>query len=201
MNDINAAGGILGQQIQVETEDDGTDVTKAVAGAKKLIGDGVNVIIGPAESGAVAAVMPLAIAAHVVVFSPSATSAALSTLDDQGLFFRTAPSDILQAQAVSDVMLRSGAQRVFIIARNDSYGTGLAHDVVASLTAGGLSSDNVMEQEYPVESGADAAGAYATIAQAVIAFRPTSVLLLGYDETAQVLEALVAAHVTLTTSN
>ena len=52
----------------------------------------------------------------------SCASSALSAVPDQGLFFRTSPSDSLQAQAIADVIMRGGAQKVFLVARDDTYG-------------------------------------------------------------------------------
>jgi ABC-type branched-subunit amino acid transport system substrate-binding protein len=196
LKDVNAAGGVLGKPVVTVTEDDGTDVGKATAGANRLIDDGVNAIIGPSFSGAATAVVPIAAAAGVIVFSPSATSAVLTTINDKGLFFRTAPSDILQAQAIADVIMRSGAQRVFIVARNDTYGTGLEHDVSAALTTGGLPKADLQTAEYSVEANVDNTRTFSTIAQSIVSFNTDSVLLLGYDETSGVVDAMAAAHIT-----
>src|SRR5262249_22827442 len=123
--DVNAAGGVLGHPVEAEYGDDGTDPAVALASAKTMFHDKIDVLIGPSTSGASLKVLPAAIEAGVMEFSPSATSAALSTAPDDGLFFRAAPSDNLQAQAVADIIMRSGAQKVFIVARADAYGQGL----------------------------------------------------------------------------
>lgn len=199
VKEINAAGGVLGKPVETSTQDDGTDPAKAVNGAKALIADHVSVIIGPSFSAAAAAVVPLGVSAGVVVFSSSATSAKLSSIDDHGMFFRTAPSDILQAQAIADVIMRSGAQRVFIVARGDDYGKGLEHDVQTALTTGGLPDSDLQTAEYSADAGANNSASYATIARSIGDFKADSVLLLGYDETAGVISAMASAHLAFRT--
>ncbi len=73
IRDINTAGGVLGKQMTAVYGDDGTDPTKAVNSAKWLISQGVDVIVGPSFSGASAKCIPIAAAAGVMIFSPSAT--------------------------------------------------------------------------------------------------------------------------------
>lgn len=192
VNDINAAGGVLGKDVTTEFQDDGTDQNKAIAGAKKLIADGVPVIIGPSFSGGAEAVLPLTEKAHVVMFSPSATSAELASASTDGMFFRTAPSDALQAQAIADIITRSGAAKVFIVARGDTYGTGLEHDVTTALAADGITNSNVTSAEYAATEGTDNAGTYAQIASEIRAYNPDAVLLIGYGEISGVITALSA---------
>jgi ABC-type branched-subunit amino acid transport system substrate-binding protein len=198
IEDINhdSEGGILGKKVTSAFADDGTDVNKAVTGAKSLISQGVNVIIGPSFSGAAAAVVPLVVAAGVVEFTPSATSAALSNIDDHGLFFRTAPPDNLQAQAIADVIMRSGAQRVFIVARGDSYGTGLEKSVSAALAQDGLPASGLSTAEYSADAAVNNDKTYAQIANSIADFHADSVLLLGYNEIIGVITAMAADHMT-----
>ncbi len=197
LNDINAAGGVLGKPVSSDFADDGTLTATAVSGAKRLIHDGVSVIIGPSFSAAAAAVVPLAVAAHVVVFTPSATSADLTTIDDHGLFFRTAPSDDLQAAALADIIMRSGVQKVFIVSRGDSYGTGLEHSVTAALASDGMASSDMTTAEYSVDPGVNnSTTTYPQIAKSIAAFHANAVLLIGYNEIAGMIDAMVAAHMT-----
>jgi branched-chain amino acid transport system substrate-binding protein len=191
IKDINDAGGVLGKSIQPIPGDDGTDPAKAVASANDLISQGATAIIGPSFSGASLKVIPVAAKAGVVLFSPSATSAAITAAPDEGLFFRTSPSDSLQAQALADVILRGGAERVFIVARDDSYGTGLEHDVAAALAADGIPKGNIQSAEYSSADGANNTARYAAIAASIIGFNADSVVLLGYDETAGEVSALL----------
>jgi ABC-type branched-subunit amino acid transport system substrate-binding protein len=194
IQDINEAGGVLGKPVTTDFRDDGTDPKKCIAGAQQLIADGVPAIIGPSFSGGTEAVIPIAVKAHVVLFSPSATSAALSSAKDNGLFFRTAPSDSLQAQAIADVITRSGAQRVFIVARGDTYGTGLEHDVTVALNADGIQGSSLISAEYSADPNADNSGTFAQIASEIGAFRPDAVLLIGYSEIGGMITAMSAVN-------
>ncbi|MFV0299376.1 MAG: ABC transporter substrate-binding protein [Paracoccus sp. (in: a-proteobacteria)] len=73
----------------------------------------------------------------LVMISPSATSPALSTIDDQGLFFRTSPSDARQGEVMSDIILSRGIQSVAVTYTNNDYGKGLADSFQAAYEAAG----------------------------------------------------------------
>ena len=128
VKELNQAGGILDRPVEWFDGDDGTDGDIAVATAKRLINDeNVHVLIGAGASSITKAVLPTVLAAGVVLFSPCNTAAELTTAEDQGLYFRTAPPDGLQAAALTDIIMRDGVRRVAIIAREDPYGLSLIH--------------------------------------------------------------------------
>ena len=79
------------------------------------------------------------------------TAAELTTVDDKGLYFRTAPPDGLQAAALADVILRDGVRHVAIIYRDESYGSGLANSTKQLLMAAGLSDGDVSLSPYTAE--------------------------------------------------
>src|SRR6058998_3503450 len=142
VHQINAAGGVLGQPIQLFTEDDQTDQTAAAAATTKLITQNhVNAIVGAQFSGGTIASIGIAQAAGVPMVSPSATSPALSNLTlTGGYFFRTAPSDALQGVVAANYLFgSSGANRSFryvnLVGRDDSYGRGLVGVIKTKFTA------------------------------------------------------------------
>ncbi len=139
VDQINLAGGVLGQPIILFVEDDQTDATATVAAATKLISvNHVNAIVGAQFSGgSIPTVSSVAKKAFVPMVSPSATSPALSNLSlTGGYFFRTAPSDALQGVVAADYLFMNLSYRyVNIIARDDSYGRGLAGVVNSKFTA------------------------------------------------------------------
>jgi ABC-type branched-subunit amino acid transport system substrate-binding protein len=139
VDQINLAGGVLGQPILMFVEDDQTDGTAAVAAATKLITvNHVNAIVGAQFSGgSIPVVNGTAKKAFVPMVSPSATSPALSNLSlTGGYFFRTAPSDALQGVVAANYLYNNFSYRhVNIIARDDSYGRGLAGVVSTKFTA------------------------------------------------------------------
>jgi ABC-type branched-subunit amino acid transport system substrate-binding protein len=203
IKELNDAGGVLGAQVQLEDGDDGTSPDVANATVDRLIGAGVHVIIGASASGVSKAVLPKVAAAGKVMISPSATSDELSTLDDKGFFFRTSPPDVLQAKALNDIIMRDGHGKIAIVARDDSYGKGLANNVQANLTVSGIKPGDLKVILYKVKDSydpkTDVDGIFAPIARDVKAFGADGVLLVGFDESAFVIKALVAAGAKLKT--
>ena len=95
--------------------------------------DGVQVVVGPLNSGTTGALLSYANSNHIVMISPSSTSQALAIANDY--LYRTAPSDAAQGQADAKELLSAGAQAVIIVNRDDTYGNGLANATQAWLKA------------------------------------------------------------------
>jgi ABC-type branched-subunit amino acid transport system substrate-binding protein len=188
--ELNAAGGVLGRQIVLSDADDGTDPKVAVAALNTLAASGVEVVIGPSTSSATKAAIPVAMSKGVLLFSPSATSDELTKISDGGLFFRTAPPDVMQASALTNMIMRDGAQRVFIIARDDSWGIGLENAVLQDLGQSGILAKNIKIEKYETD-----AKDFATEAAAANEFAPDAVLIIGYAESSLIIKAFAAAGV------
>jgi len=71
------------------------------------------------------------------MISPSATSPALTTIEDDGYFFRTAPSDARQGQILADILDRRGIKSAAMTYTNNDYGKGLADAIQAAYEAKG----------------------------------------------------------------
>ena len=93
----------------------------------------VDAIVGAASSSVTLSVIDKITTAGVMMFSPANTSKKLSTYADKGLYFRDAPSDILQGGVLADTVVEDGNSNVYILALNDDYGTGLAEDFTEGL--------------------------------------------------------------------
>jgi branched-chain amino acid transport system substrate-binding protein len=104
------------------------DASVATAAAERLItGDGVSGIVGAlCSTSTTAAFQNVARANGMVMISPASTSPALSTIEDDGLFFRTAPSDARQGVVMAEVLLEQGINSVAVTYTNNDYGKGLA---------------------------------------------------------------------------
>ena len=104
------------------------DAAAATAATERLItGDGVAGIVGADCSGVTGAMLSnVAVPNGVVMISPSATSPGLSTADDNGLFFRTAPSDARQGVIMTELLMEKGIETVALTYTNNDYGKGLA---------------------------------------------------------------------------
>ncbi|MEP1588276.1 MAG: ABC transporter substrate-binding protein [Tateyamaria sp.] len=117
------------------------DAGAATAAAERLItADGVSGIMGADCSGVTGAILNnVAVANGVVMVSPSATSPGLSHSEneDNGLFFRTAPSDARQGVVMTDVLLEEGIKEVAVTYTNNDYGKGLADAFQAAFEAAG----------------------------------------------------------------
>jgi ABC-type branched-subunit amino acid transport system substrate-binding protein len=137
---IDAAIGKAGvdQTVELVTEDGASDDQGGVQAARKLIADGATCISGDyASTATVAVARSVAVPEGVMLISPASTADALSDLDDDGLFARTAPPDGLQGTALADRMEQElgGLQgkTINIGARNDLYGTGFADSLEVEL--------------------------------------------------------------------
>jgi branched-chain amino acid transport system substrate-binding protein len=142
IQEVNDAGGILnGQKVTVVRGDSTcTDASAATAAATRLVTvDRVNAIVGGDCSGVTGAVLQnVARPNGVVMISPSATSPALSTAPDDGLFFRTAPSDARQGEVMTQVIRARGINSVAVTHTNNDYGKGLANSFATAFrNAGG----------------------------------------------------------------
>ena len=110
------------------------DAAAATAAAERLItSDGVTAIVGADCSGVTTAVLAnVAVPNGVAMISPSATSPALSTAEDNGLFFRTAPSDARQGEVLANILIEEGIEEVAVTYTNNDYGNGFADAFIAS---------------------------------------------------------------------
>jgi branched-chain amino acid transport system substrate-binding protein len=138
IEEMNAAGGVLGQQVPYTLADDGTNPDVALVSLEQLLeGGGVDAIMGPATSGTMIGIIDQVRDSKVLDCSGSNTSAELSKLNSGGYYFRTTPPDTLQGPAVAELLLRDKRTRVAIIARRDTYGVDLGKEVKAAVTKGG----------------------------------------------------------------
>ncbi len=141
MKEVSDSGKLLdGVKVEsVRADSTCVDAAAASAAAERVItSDGVKAIMGADCSGVTGAILQnVARPNGVVMISPSATSPALSTAEDDGLFFRTAPSDARQGQIVSDILTGKGVKNIAITYTNNDYGKGLADAIKENFEAAG----------------------------------------------------------------
>lgn len=115
------------------------DAAAATATVERLItAEGVRGIIGGMCSGeTIASLENVARPNGVVMISPSATSPALSDMEDDGLFFRTSPSDARQGEVMAEIMMERGIQNAAVTYTNNDYGLGLANSFQSAFEAAG----------------------------------------------------------------
>ncbi|MFY8095711.1 MAG: ABC transporter substrate-binding protein [Niveispirillum sp.] len=139
--EVNASGLLLDGSTVTALRADSTcvDSAAATAAAERLVtGDQVNAIIGADCSGVTGAILQnVARPNGIVMISPSATSPALSTAEDDGLFFRTAPSDAREGEIAADIMTERGIKTAALTYTNNDYGKGLAEAIATAFEAKG----------------------------------------------------------------
>ncbi len=130
MEEVSKSGLLLGGKTVESVRADSTcvDSGAATAAAEKLItSDGVKGLVGPDCSGVTGAVLAnVAVPNGIVMISPSATSPGLTTAEDNGLFFRTAPSDARQSDVMANILKENGIGSVAVTYTNNDYGKGMA---------------------------------------------------------------------------
>ena len=130
--EATASGLFLGGESVVGVRADSTciDSAAATAAAEGLVAGGVAAIMGADCSGVTGAILAnVALPNGVVMISPSATSPALTTAEDNGLFFRTAPTDARQGQILADMVSERGVTEIAVTYTNNDYGKGLADSI------------------------------------------------------------------------
>ena len=141
MAEVTESGALLGGATVTSVRGDSTciDAAAATTAAERLINsDGINAIMGADCSGVTGAILQnVARANGVVMISPSATSPGLSSAEDDGLFFRTAPSDARQGEIITNILQDRGVSSVALTYTNNDYGKGLADSFQAAFEAAG----------------------------------------------------------------
>ncbi|MBU2982344.1 ABC transporter substrate-binding protein [Lentibacter algarum] len=163
MKEVSDSGKFMDGSTVVSVRGDSTciDAAAATAAAERLVtSDGVVGIMGADCSGVTGAILQnVARPNGVVMVSPSATSPGLSTAEDDGLFFRTAPSDARQGVIVTNILQDRGHKSIAITYTNNDYGKGLADAIKTEFEAAGgtvtiVSAHEDGKADYSAEVGA-----------------------------------------------
>ncbi len=182
--DINAAGGVLGSDVTLEAGDEAGDASIAAQTASRLLGTGVDAIIGAASSGMSLSFIDAVTGNGVLQCSPSNTSPTFTNYNDNGLYFRTAPTDALQGPVLAQAVIDDGNSNPAIMARGDDYGRGLAEATANALEASGatVAAEIIYDPE--------AANFDAEVSQAVDS-GADAIIVIGFAESAQILTGLI----------
>ena len=136
IKEVSDSGALLGglQVVSVRGDTTCIDSAAAVAAAERQVtAERVDAIVGGDCSGVtIAMLQQVAKPNGIVMVSPSATSPALSTIEDDGLFFRTAPSDARQGEVVADILQEMDIHEAAMTYTNNDYGKGLADSIQAN---------------------------------------------------------------------
>jgi len=163
MSEVNEAGNFMGGGktfVSVRADSTCIDSAAATAAAERLItADKVAAMVGADCSGVTTAILQnVAMANGIVMVSPSATSPALSTIEDNDLFFRTAPSDARQGEVVANVLMDKGYTTAAMTYTNNDYGKGLADSIQMNFEkAGGKITISAAHEDGKGDYGAEVA--------------------------------------------
>jgi branched-chain amino acid transport system substrate-binding protein len=185
VQEINEAGGVLGEQVVNIPGDSGdTTTNQADQTTDRHLAENVDAIVGAASSSVTLTVIDKITAAGVTMFSPANTSTELSDYPDAGLYFRTAPPDLYQGSVLGQFVINDGNQAVAIINLNDSYGNSLADQATATIEeSGGEVVERIVYDPAATSFDSEVGQLAAANADAII--------LIGFNESSRILRAMV----------
>ncbi len=181
---VNACGGVLGQPVELVAADDQTEPAAGAAAMTKLAEvDQVAGVIGAASSAVSSAAVEIAVRSQVVMISPASTSPVFSDRarrgDFQGFWFRTAPPDTYQGEALARLAKTRGYQSVAILAVNNDYGNGLTNAFIPAFEAlGGQVVNKANPTRYPPDSAT-----FDSVVGSAFQANPDAVLVIAYPDT------------------
>ncbi len=186
IEEINNAGGVLGNPVELLSGDEAGDAGRAAEEASRLLASDVQGIIGAAATGMTMAVIDQITSAGVVQCSPSNTGILLTDQPDNGgYYFRTAPSDVLQAPVLAELVINAGAENVAVVARADDYGVPFLNETVEQLESRGATV--VLSESYDPE-----AATFDSVVDAMLGSGADAYVLITFVEGAQITQGLLA---------
>src|SRR4051812_30780888 len=188
VSDINAAGGVDGAKACHDIQDSGdsTDMSVSTASAGTLIANKPSVVIGAASSSVSLNVVDTFASDKIVEVSPANTAVDLSGYSPY--YFRTAPPDGIQGNALGTLISTDGYQKVAFLVFNDTYGTGLRNAVQTTIEGAGgqcvygCKGDG---DEFPAGQTT-----FSTEVGAALASNPDAIVILAFDETKAIVPEL-----------
>lgn len=191
VSDINAAGGVDGAEACHDIRDSGdsSDMSVSTASARGIVQDGASVVIGAASSSVSLNFVDALTDAQITQVSPANTAVALSGYSD--FYFRTAPPDGIQGNALGTLISSDGYSKVAFLVFSDTYGTGL-RDVVQETIEGaggectyGCKGDG---DEFPAGQTS-----FSSEVTAAVNTNPDAIVILAFDETKAIVPELAAS--------
>jgi ABC-type branched-subunit amino acid transport system substrate-binding protein len=186
--DINEAGGVNDQDVELQTGDEAGDAAQAQEAAARLINGGVDAIVGAAASGMSQEFIQLTHDNEIVQCSASNTSPAFTDQENNAFYFRTVPPDEAVAPIIADEVVGDGAQNVVIAARADDYGVALADLVDAGLQdLGATVAENLQYDPNTSDFSAEVSS--------ITGANPDAVIIIGFGEAATLIRQLLESGV------
>ncbi|HAN24563.1 MAG: ABC transporter substrate-binding protein [Microbacterium sp.] len=191
VQDINAAGGVLGQPVQVGPITDSgasSDLSVSTASAAQIASSDAQVVLGAESSSVTLNFVDTITSKCKVQISPANTATALSGYSSY--YFRTAPPDTVQGSALGNLIVGDGVQKLGFLVFNDAYGTGLRDVVEDTVTKAGGSI--VYGAKGKGQEFAPGQTTFSSEVSAVLAAKPDAIAILAFDETKSIVPELKA---------
>lgn len=191
MSDINGAGGVLGQDIELvveANEHDASDPTIMNKSVDEIIKAAPSFVLGAMGTGNTNAAMPRITEAGILMGSPSNTGIALAGVNP--LYFRTIASDIIQGKALGNLILQDGNSSVAVLAQNNDYGTGLRDNLQTTLEDAGA--EVVYGAKGSGEEFPEGQTTFTSEVTAALAKNPDAIAIISYEEAKQIIPELAA---------
>jgi len=185
IDEINEAGGVLGRDLELVTEDDACDATSATAAANKLITSGIVASVGGYCSGATLPTLPIFSGAGVPMVIPAANSNQLVDADEDGVFLINGTGD-QQAQAALKWAEKQGVKRLALVDDNTDYSADLADAVAEQAASTGI---EVVLEESVTAGESD----YSANVNSILSADPDMVYWTGYYQEGGLIAAQLAS--------
>jgi neutral amino acid transport system substrate-binding protein len=190
VSDINAAGGVDGADACHDVQDSGdsTDMSVSTSSAGTLVAGKPSVVIGAASSSVSLNVVDTFADNKIVEVSPANTAVDLSGYSPY--YFRTAPPDGIQGNALGTLISTDGYKRVAFLVFNDTYGTGLRNAVQETVEAAGgeiVYGGKGDGDEFPAGQTT-----FSSEVSGALAANPDAIVVLAFDETKQIVPELAS---------
>ena len=190
IQEINEAGGALGADVTLDQGDSGdtsTDIANQTVDRQLAAGD--DAFIGAASSGVSFTFIDKLVENCKIHFSPANTSPDFTDYEDDDLYFRTAPSDVLQGRVLADLMIEEGVTTATFMALQDPYGEGLLkYSTEPFADQGG----EIVEQFTYDPQAAE----FSAEVDKVVSGDPEALVIIGFEETSKILTSLFEAGFT-----
>jgi ABC-type branched-subunit amino acid transport system substrate-binding protein len=190
IQEINEAGGVLGAEVTLDQGDSGdtsTDIANQTV--DRQLAAGADAFIGAASSGVSFTFIDKLVENCKIHFSPANTSPDFTTYADDGLYFRTAPSDVLQGRVLADLMIEEAITTASFMALQDPYGEGLLqYSTEPFADSGGEIVDSFTYDPQAAEFSAEV--------DRVVSGDPEALVIIGFEETSKILTSLFEAGFT-----
>jgi len=178
VEEINAAGGVLGKQVELVEEDGATDPDQGFDRVKKMVEiDGVQVIVGPMITPTSELSIPYAKVHKIPLITMSATGVPLSEVEGTEWYFRTCLCDDAQGRLLAEIVMDKGYTKLATIVLDNTYGIGLAEGLVEGLEAAGYQFEHGVSIAYDI-----AKKDYRTELGRIRDYNPDVVLAVTYAE-------------------